>query len=284
MTSQSARSSKSKSGRADGTHRSASSYRSYEQVDAVEEGNEDQQDSGLETRFTSGAAPSGAMKSRHIEDDVYSSSNALSSDSESEQDNDAAEHIANMLDGVEDPPDNSPYAQVRASVRATDDITLSINTPRMWIFSLMFALLGSSTNLFFSLRYPSVSITPIIALLLAHPLGLLWDEVFKRGDDPIEHFLEGTLQYRARRMSAAMHSTPAFPSGIADVSRRSRPDQKSSSWKRRFRLWLAQGRWNEKEHTCVYIASNVSFGFAFATDVCFGRQGSVRSLIGTHRS
>ncbi|KAL8996061.1 MAG: hypothetical protein Q9169_004337 [Polycauliona sp. 2 TL-2023] len=28
-----------------------------------------------------------------------------------------------------------------------------------------------------------------------------------------------------------------------------------------------QGRWNEKEHACVYISSNVSFGFAFATDV-----------------
>lgn len=28
----------------------------------------------------------------------------------------------------EDPPDNSPYAQVRASVPATDDISLSINS------------------------------------------------------------------------------------------------------------------------------------------------------------
>jgi RES domain-containing protein len=35
----------------------------------------------------------------------------------------------------------------------------------------------------------------------------------------------------------------------------------------RVRLWLGQGRWNEKEHACVYISSNVSFGFAFATDV-----------------
>lgn len=35
----------------------------------------------------------------------------------------------------------------------------------------------------------------------------------------------------------------------------------------RLRLWLAQGRWNGKEHACVYISSNVSFGFAFATDV-----------------
>lgn len=28
----------------------------------------------------------------------------------------------------EDPPDNSPYAQVRASVPATDDVSLSINS------------------------------------------------------------------------------------------------------------------------------------------------------------
>jgi hypothetical protein len=36
----------------------------------------------------------------------------------------------------------------------------------------------------------------------------------------------------------------------------------------RVRVWLGQGEWNEQEHCCVYIASNVSFGFAFATDVC----------------
>lgn len=37
----------------------------------------------------------------------------------------------------EDPPDNSPYAQVRASVPATDDITLSINSElSSWSFFL----------------------------------------------------------------------------------------------------------------------------------------------------
>jgi hypothetical protein len=33
------------------------------------------------------------------------------------------------------------------------------------------------------------------------------------------------------------------------------------------RLWLAAGSWNEKEPVCVYISSNVSFGFAFTTDI-----------------
>jgi OPT oligopeptide transporter protein len=59
-----------------------------------------------------------------------------------------------------------------------DYLSVDINTPRMWILSLLFAVFGSSINLFFSLRYPSVSISPIIALLVAHPLGLLWDHVF----------------------------------------------------------------------------------------------------------
>lgn len=145
------------------------------------------------------------------------------------------------IDNEEDPPDNSRYAQVRASVSAIDDTTLSINTPRMWILSMLFAVLGSSTNLFFSLRYPSVAITPVIALLLVHPMGLIWDGVLKRRDDPKEVFVDGVLNSRT------------------DVGR----SAKLSQW----RLWLAQGKWNEKEHSCVYISSNVSFGFAFATDV-----------------
>jgi hypothetical protein len=144
------------------------------------------------------------------------------------------------------PSDDSPYAQVRASVAATDNTSLSIDTPRMWFLSIIFAIAGSSTNLFFSLRYPSVSLTPIIALLLVHPLGLLWDQMLKRHDDPEETFLDGCLH----KSTYSSHTS-----------------QHKASWKRRLRLWLAQGRWNEKEHCCVYVSSNVSFGFAFATDV-----------------
>lgn len=135
---------------------------------------------------------------------------------------------------------NSPHEAVRASVPPTDDTTLSINTPRMWCLSVLFSILGSSTNLFFSLRYPSVAITPVIALLLVHPLGHLWDMVLKRPGDPRDDFVDGV---RTR----PGHDSPG----------------KLASW----RLWLAQGRWNQKEHTCVYVSSNVAFGFGFATDV-----------------
>ena len=128
-----------------------------------------------------------------------------------------------------DTPDNSPYPQVRASVAATDDISASINTPRMWILSLLCALLGSATNLFFSLRYPSVAITPVIALVVVHPLGRAWDRLLKRPDDPKEIFEFGN------KVGIVKLQDP--------VLRRSRVS--------RLRLWLAQGRWNGKEHACV---------------------------------
>ncbi|KAK3948694.1 oligopeptide transporter 4 [Pseudoneurospora amorphoporcata] len=160
-------------------------------------------------------------------------------------------------ENAQDPADNSPYAQVRASVAPTDNTTLSINTPRMWTLAVLFSFLGSSTNLFFSLRYPSVAITPVIALLLTHPLGLLWDFVLKRADDPPEEYVDGC---RTNSVNTPIHS-PADEQPLVFVpwEERSKLD--------RLRLWLAQGHWNEKEHSCVYVSSNVSFGFAFATDV-----------------
>ena len=144
-----------------------------------------------------------------------------------------------------DPADNSQYPQVRASVAATDNPSLSINTPRMWILSMICAFLGSATNLFFSLRYPSVSITPVIALVVVHPLGRLWDRTFKHDDDPDETFEDGVLTSRGKSQDFA----------------------RNRGKRARLRLWLAQGSWNGKEHACVYVSSNVSFGFAFATDV-----------------
>jgi hypothetical protein len=199
------------------------------------------EDVGLEGRFGAGGLP--------IQNEEGDSSSGNKGDS-SGQDSGAATQDDDSTVDDEDPPDNSPYAQVRSSVSAVDNTALSINTPRMWTLSLLFAILGSSTNLFFSLRYPSVSITPVIALLLVHPIGLLWDQILKRRDDPEEEFIDGVRNK------------------ITDTNYENHEQRKAAGSKsRRLRLWLAQGRWNEKEHSCVYISSNVSFGFAFATDV-----------------
>jgi len=201
--------------------------------------------SQFEARFSaSGLDPSTAGIPPYLDGSQTSSSTTgVDEDEDSES--------GGLHDTKGNPTDNSPYAQVRASVAATDNTSLSIDTPRMWFLSIIFAIAGSSTNLFFSLRYPSVSLTPIIALLLVHPLGLLWDRVLKRHDDPDETFLDGCLH----KSTYSSHTL-----------------QLKASWRRRLRLWLAQGRWNEKEHCCVYVSSNVSFGFAFATDVSFHRR------------
>lgn len=213
-------------------------------------------DFGLERRFSIGGLPissdteyGGPGRSK---DELLTPSDDVEP-AETEEDTSSRED--------DDPPDNSPYPQVRASVSAVDNTSLSINTPRMWTLSMLFAILGSSTNLFFSLRYPSVSITPVIALLLVHPLGLLWDRLFKRDTDPEEEFVDGVR-------SLSCTSTNDEPNRSNDTMLNSSSlHSKPSSTAHRLRLFLGQGRWNEKEHSCVYISSNVSFGFAFATDV-----------------
>ena len=135
---------------------------------------------------------------------------------------------------------------------------------------MLFAVIGSSTNLFFSLRYPSVSITPIIALLLVHPLGILWDKLLKCPNDPKESYVHGNLARRAHSSDGRGYNI-YMPQASASAREEAVAHEIPKGYRHNFRLWLAQGHWNEKEHTCVYISSNVSFGFAFATDVSESR-------------
>lgn len=217
---------------------------------ALRESFGDQMDSGLEPRFNaSSVGPSGIIKPSVFEN-LQSSSSSSHIDIDDDEYDSEDDDFHDLKTNGHGPSDNSPYAEVRASVPATDDTSLSINTPRMWILSMFFAILGSSTNLFFSLRYPSVSITPLIALLLVHPLGLLWDQILKRRGDPEEVYVNGLVQSSeeasngsadADSPNGSFHDAPIRP---AEASRG-----------RRTRLWLAQGRWNEKEHCCVYIST-----------------------------
>jgi hypothetical protein len=224
----------------------------YETLRASIEGD----DTGIGTRFTGSALPGFAAGPSAALEGILSNDGSVFSD-----DDDEGSYVVKVTSGKSangaPPADDSPYAQVRASVPPYDNTTLSINTPRMWILSIVFSIFGSATNLFFSLRYPSVSITPVIALLIVHPVGLLWDRTLKRSDDPTETFVNGSLE--GLDLSENEETSPRDTSSSAPSN---------SRWTRRLRIWLAQGRWNEKEHSCVFISSNVSFGFAFATDVC----------------
>lgn len=67
--------------------------------------------------------------------------------------------------------DESPYPEVRAAVASIDDPTMHVNTFRMWVLGIFYTILISALNQFFSMRYPSIIITGIIAQLTALPLG-----------------------------------------------------------------------------------------------------------------
>lgn len=73
--------------------------------------------------------------------------------------------------------DNSPYPEVRASVR-NYDVDLPANTIRAWVIGLILCTIGSGVNMLFSLRNPSVTVTTYVIQLVAYPIGILWDLVF----------------------------------------------------------------------------------------------------------
>lgn len=63
---------------------------------------------------------------------------------------------------------------MRAVVQPVDDVRLPVNTVRMWTIGIVFTIVGSGLNQFFSLRQPSVTISALVAQLLAFPVGCAW--------------------------------------------------------------------------------------------------------------
>ncbi|KIY65641.1 OPT-domain-containing protein [Cylindrobasidium torrendii FP15055 ss-10] len=66
---------------------------------------------------------------------------------------------------------NSPYAEVRAVVSATDDPTLPSFTIRAFVIGLIYVAGGAFINQFFSIRQPGITIYANVAQLLAYPVG-----------------------------------------------------------------------------------------------------------------
>ncbi|KAK4168649.1 putative oligopeptide transporter [Cladorrhinum sp. PSN259] len=73
--------------------------------------------------------------------------------------------------------DNSPYPEVRASVR-NFDVDMPANTIRAWTIGMLLCTLGSAVNMLLSLRNPSIMLTTFVVQLIAYPLGLIWDLIF----------------------------------------------------------------------------------------------------------
>ncbi|KAG9312692.1 OPT oligopeptide transporter protein-domain-containing protein [Chiua virens] len=98
---------------------------------------------------------------------------------------DNAEILANLAD-FDDPnidpenavtgvlEDDSPYPEVRSAVANTDDPTIPVSTIRVWVMGIAWAILLSGLNQFFFFRYPSVSVSSYVAVLLSLPMGRVW--------------------------------------------------------------------------------------------------------------
>ncbi|KAH8434254.1 uncharacterized protein LDX57_011892 [Aspergillus melleus] len=57
-----------------------------------------------------------------------------------------------------------------------DDPTEPVLTLRMWLLGIAFCLVASGLNTLYTLRVPSITISSSVVLLLAYPLGRLWEK------------------------------------------------------------------------------------------------------------
>ncbi|TFK67680.1 OPT oligopeptide transporter [Pluteus cervinus] len=94
------------------------------------------------------------------------------------------DEIANITGAVFDDPnidtdnlalydDESPYPEVRSAVANTDDPSMPCSTLRVWIIGLLWAIVIPGLNQFFFFRFPSVTISGLVAQLGSYPFGRL---------------------------------------------------------------------------------------------------------------
>ncbi len=70
--------------------------------------------------------------------------------------------------------EDSPYPEVRSAVANTDDPNMPVNTFRVWLFGLIWAILIPGLNQFFYFRYPAVTISSLVPQLLFYPIMRLY--------------------------------------------------------------------------------------------------------------
>ncbi|KAF9233210.1 OPT oligopeptide transporter protein-domain-containing protein [Melanogaster broomeanus] len=73
--------------------------------------------------------------------------------------------------------DDSPYPEVRSAVANTDDPDIPVASIRAWVMGIIWAIIIAGLNQFFFFRYPSVSVSAIVAQLLSFPVGRAWAKV-----------------------------------------------------------------------------------------------------------
>ena len=70
--------------------------------------------------------------------------------------------------------EDSPYAEVRASVKPYDDPETPVNTIRAWTIGLITCTVVTACNVLLNMRRAPVTISPVVVQLIAYPMGKGW--------------------------------------------------------------------------------------------------------------
>ncbi|RDW83806.1 uncharacterized protein DSM5745_04132 [Aspergillus mulundensis] len=68
---------------------------------------------------------------------------------------------------------------------AEDDPTEPVLTLRMFVLGIIFCIVVSGLNTLYTLRTPSITISASVVLLLAYPLGKLWEKTIPAWTVPL---------------------------------------------------------------------------------------------------
>lgn len=72
---------------------------------------------------------------------------------------------------------HSPYPEVRSVTDPFDDPSIPVETIRSYTLAIIWAIIGSGVNEFFSHRQPSISLSTSIIQMLLYPCGKLWEKI-----------------------------------------------------------------------------------------------------------
>ncbi|KAF9560594.1 oligopeptide transporter [Agrocybe pediades] len=118
--------------------------------------------------------------------------------------------------------DDSPYPEVRSAVANTDDPDIPASTLRAWVLGIIWAIIIPGLNQFFFFRYPSVTVTGIVAQLLIFPMGRLWARLIPNVKIFGIHLNPGPFTIKEHVLSTIMASvgaTSAYATDIVAVQR-----------------------------------------------------------------
>lgn len=112
--------------------------------------------------------------------------------------------------------DDSPYAEVRASVKPTDDPEMPVNTVRAWVIGFVTCTVVTACNVLLSLRRSPTSISATVVQLIAYPMGKGWhatvpNKKFRLFGHTLELNPESPFNVKVR------HVPLPFPRGLGSI-------------------------------------------------------------------